>query len=162
MKRFQAFLFFLLSCIALSAQQAGETPGMEFVCELRVNIGQARVVGPTPQGERVVIPITGGTFEGPLLKGEVLPGGADYQLVDRLHGHTHLEAIYCIRTIDGVTIHVRNEGVLTQSDKNFYFMTSPRFEAPIGSAYDWLNNAIFVCRPSVVNGVVILKVWKAF
>ena len=160
MKRIHAILFFILSCLALSAQQASDAPRLEFVCELKVTIGQARVVGPTPQGDRVVIPITGGTFEGPAIKGEVLAGGADYQLIDRAHNRTYLEAIYCIRTADGVTIHVRNEGVLTQSDKGFYFMTSPRFEAPIGSAYEWLNNAVFVCRPSVVNGVVCLKVWK--
>lgn len=138
------------------AQQAD--PELEFVLELKVKLGNAFGVGKTAHGNRFVIPITGGTFEGPRIKGEVLEGGADYQLQNQEMGRTDLEAIYCIRTDDGVSIHVRNRGIIGNDG---YFYCSPTFEAPMDSKYAWLNNAIYVCRPSgFVNGGIGLKVWK--
>lgn len=129
-------------------------PELEYVMELRVDLDEAFGVGPTAMGNRHVIPIKGGTFEGPRLKGEILEGGADYQLQNQ--GRTDLEAIYCIRTEDGVNIHVRNTGLIAGS----YFYCTPKFEAPRDSKYAWLNDAIYVCKPSGFqkNGVS-LKVW---
>ena len=90
-----AFLSIVLLCTAMTAmaQQVVSVPGpeTEFVMQLRVTLGEAYSVGETPQGKRLVIPITGGTFEGPLLKGTILNGGADYQLADGTR--TSLEAI---------------------------------------------------------------------
>lgn len=135
-------------------------PQMEYVCELKVTCGKAYSIGKTQHGERVVIPITGGTFEGSDIKGIVLEGGADYQLVDKNKGRTELEAIYCIRTDDGVTIHVRNKGLLVTGAGSFYFRTVPSFEAPQDSRYDWLNNAIFICEPKVERDYISLKIWR--
>ncbi len=144
----------IASC-ACFAQQAD--PELEFVLELKVKLGQAFGVGKVTQGNRFVIPITGGTFEGPNIKGEVLPGGADYQMQNMDKGRTDLEAIYCIRTDDGVSIHVRNNGIIAGN----YFYCSPKFEAPLDSKYAWLNNAIYVCKPSgFMDGGIALKVWK--
>lgn len=133
---------------------------MEFAFEIKCKCDAGYSVGLTSKGERFIIPIVGGTFEGPNIKGIVLPGGADYQLRDNEHGRTELEAIYSIQTEDGVNIHVRNWGVLVQNDKDFYFRTSPKFEAPNDSKYDWLNNAIFVCTPGFGDGYISLKMWK--
>lgn len=149
--------FFALVC---HAQTSLHAPELEFVCELKVTCDKAYTVGKTAHGERVVIPITGGTFEGPLMKGIVLGGGADYQLVDHEKGRTELEAIYSIRTEDGVNIHIRNLGILFNGPNGFYFRTAPKFEAPNDSKYDWLNNAIFVCVPEVKKEYISLKVWK--
>lgn len=68
-------------------------PQLEFALQLRVTIDGAYTVGETERGKRIVIPITGGTFEGPLLKGTILPGGADYQMANADGTHTELEAI---------------------------------------------------------------------
>lgn len=138
-------------------------PDLEFVCELNVRCDGTYRVGKTPHGTRQVIPIVGGTFEGPGIKGEVLPGGADYQM--QCEGHTEIEAIYSIKTDDGVNIHIRNCGII----KGNYFRTSPKFEAPIGSKYEWLNDGIFVCMPGQgkpgAGGAgpgftICLRVWK--
>lgn len=149
----------IIAALALTmtakAQQAD--PELEFVLELKVKLGQAFGVGKVTQGNRFVIPITGGTFEGPNIKGEVLPGGADYQMQNMDKGRTDLEAIYCIRTDDGVSIHVRNNGIIAGN----YFYCSPKFEAPLDSKYAWLNNAIYVCKPAgFMDGGIALKVWK--
>ena len=147
--------FVALLAVAFSSSAQTPEPELEFALELKVKLGQAYGVGETANGNRFIIPITGGTFEGPKIKGEVLPGGADYQMQGK--NHTDIEAIYCIRTDDGVNIHIRNKGIIAGN----YFYCSPKFEAPLGSKYAWLNDAIFVCRPSgFMDGGIMLKVWK--
>ena len=158
----------VISCLfALLTMAQGEAPQLEFVVELKVKCEGAYQVGETPHGNRFIIPIVGGTFEGPQMKGTILPGGADYQLQDNAHGRTELEAIYSIRTDDGVNIHVRNRGLIctgqdSEGRPQFYFRTAPQFEAPMDSKYAWLNNAIYVCQPSMggEQGLICLKVWK--
>ena len=141
--------------VVLSSMAQAADPELEFVLELKVKLGQAFSCGENAHGTRFVIPITGGSFEGPKVKGEVLPGGADYQLQGK--NRTDLEAIYCIRTEDGVSIHVRNNGII----KGNYFYCSPKFEAPLDSKYAWINDGIYVCKPSgfMADGIA-LKVWK--
>ncbi len=148
-----------LLCLQMVATAQEFTPALEFVMQLRVKIGQVDRVGETPHGSRQSISITGGTFKGPRIEGEVLAGGADYQLSNG--SRTEVEAIYNIRTNDGVTIHVRNRGLITQGQDGFYFYTNPHFEAPMDSKYNWLNNNIFVCRIGEgMMGGVVLNVWR--
>ncbi len=144
-----------------------DSPRLEFAMQLKVLIDKPYSVGETHQGRRVVVPISGGTFVGPFIKGTILPGGADYQLVNADGTRTALEAIYSIRTDDGVYIHVRNRGIVV-NDKDAsgqprnYFMAAPQFEAPRDSRYAWLNDAVFVCRPETVSGFngIVLNVWQ--
>lgn len=155
------FFFIVLAASSMSAFAQQADPELEFVLQLNVKLGEAFGVGKTVKGNRFVIPIVGGTFEGPRIKGEVLNGGADYQLQNNELGRTDLEAIYCIRTDDGVNIHVRNNGIIANENGKSYFYCSPKFEAPADSKYAWLSNAIYVCRPAgFENGGIVLKVWK--
>ncbi|MBQ7419538.1 MAG: DUF3237 domain-containing protein [Prevotella sp.] len=151
-------------CIWLTIK-AQTTPETEFVMQLRVTLDAPYSIGETPQGRRTAIPITGGTFEGPLLRGTILNGGADWQLSDGQR--TTLEAIYSIKTDDGVYIHIRNRGIIYQGpdehgNPSFYFKAAPQFEAPKDSKYAWLNNALFLCAPdfSQQGGGITLNVWK--
>ncbi|KUR72638.1 hypothetical protein AQZ52_05200 [Novosphingobium fuchskuhlense] len=96
--------------------------------------------GLTPYGERFRVPIIGGHFEGPDLRGRILPGGADWQL-KRGDGYLELVADYYMETDDKVLIQVTNRG-LVQTQGGNYAMTTPRFEAPMGK-YGWLNQFIF-------------------
>ena len=162
------FAFVALS-LSASAQVAEpqNTPQLEFALQLKVTLGEAYTCGETQHGQRTIIPITGGTFEGPNIKGTIINGGADYQLNNKATGRTELEAIYCIKTDDGVNIHVRNRGIINsgkdeQGNPTFYFKAAPQFEAPVDSKYAWLNNAIFVCQPDFSGGFkgIVLNVWK--
>jgi len=163
MKQILLLIALVMTSLSIRAQsyQPKETPQLEFAMQLRVTLDNAYVVGETPHGRRQVIPITGGTFEGPLLKGTILSGGADYQLGSADGSRTELEAIYSIRTDDGVNIHVRNRGLICTGE-SFYFKAAPQFEAPADSKYAWLNNAIFVCQPEWNNSFkgIVLNVWK--
>lgn len=155
-----AKVFLILFALSIGMTVKAQDPVFEFVMELRVKIDQPFSVGKTPKGQRTIIPITGGTFEGPKLKGEILSSGADYQLSDEATHRTEVEAIYCIRTDDGVNIHVRNCGLITMQEGGFYFVTSPRFEAPKDSKYNFLNNATFICKPGKpVEGALSLMIW---
>jgi hypothetical protein len=80
---------------------------------------------------------------------------------------TEINAIYSIKTDDGVVIHVRNAGLIyapkdknNQEVKEFYFRAAPEFEAPIDSKYAWLNNAIFICKAEGKDGYISIQVWK--
>ena len=154
---------FVILPLSVSAQNA---PELEFALQLKVTLGETFSIENTQHGRRTVIPITGGTFEGPLLKGTIISGGADYQIANA-QGRTELEAIYCIKTDDGVYIHVRNRGIISNApDANgqpsFYFKAAPQFEAPADSKYGWLNNALFVCAPDFSANFkgIVLNVWK--
>ena len=91
-------IVFLTSVMIASAQVNApkETPQLEFALQLQVTLGETYQVGDTQHGQRIVIPITGGTFEGPAIKGTIINGGADYQLANKALNRTELEAIYSI------------------------------------------------------------------
>ena len=113
-------------------------------------------VGATAKGQRRVIAIEGGTFEGPQIKGRILPGGADYQII-RSDGIAELDARYTIETDDGALIYVTNQGYrhgpadiiqrITEGEdvdpSLYYFRTAFRFETG-AEKYDWLNRIIAV------------------
>jgi hypothetical protein len=119
----------------------------ELMWEAKVKIGKMIMVGESKHGTRRVIPITGGTFSGPNIKGEVLPGGEDWQIV-RPDGDTELYARYLLKTDDGVVIQVINRALIHAPVKGevggFYVKSVLDLEAPNESKYKYLNHAIFL------------------
>lgn len=117
----------------------------EFMFEAKVKIGNMINVGESKRGVRRVIPITGGTFNGPKIKGEVLPGGEDWQLV-RPDGDTELYARYLLKTHDGHVIQIINQVLMHMGTPNegFYCRSVIDLEAPVDSHYDYLNHSIFI------------------
>ena len=168
MKKIALLVLLTIVVLNVSAQTypPKNTPQLEFALQLRVTLGEAFSINNTQHGRRTVIPITGGEFEGPNLKGTIINGGADYQL-NGADGRSEIEAIYCIKTDDGVYIHVRNRGIIANGKDAdgkpaFYFKAAPQFEAPADSKYGWLNNALFVCEPEWTQSFkgIVLNVWK--
>jgi len=133
--------------VPLNSQSSAPThanpPHMEFVYEETVTLGASMHPGATPFGERNIVPITGGTFSGPRLKGKILPGGWDWQL--STNGCFLISANYMIQTDDGVIINVDNRGRVCSKPgvKPGPIFTTPVFEAPLG-AYEWLNGGAYV------------------
>ena len=117
-----------------------------FVFEVHVKIGERIALGPTPQGERAIVPILGGHAEGPDFQGEVLPG-ADWQL-KRADGVWELEARYALRARDGAVVQIVNCGLLVlpseSRDGGLYLRTAPIFAAPKDGPHAWLNRSLFV------------------
>jgi hypothetical protein len=141
-----------------------EPPGTELALELFVTIAPRVEVGASDDGVRQFIPITGGRFRGNGIRGEVLAGGADWQL-RRPDGVVEVLALYSIRTDDGAVIVVDNRGIIVpppdRPQAGAYVRTAPRFHAPQGK-YDWLNKTVFVgtITPAPEGGAVIIRVFR--
>jgi len=159
----------LLAAAAFAQDDAGKrwpvpdvtAPGTELVMELYVTIAPAVGVGPSDHGIRRFIPITGGRFAGAGIKGEILAGGADWQL-GRADGVAEVNAVYSIKTDDGAVIEVENQGIITPANGGIgYARTNPRFHAPTGR-YDWLNKTFFVgtIAPAAESGAVVIRIFK--
>ena len=128
----------------------------ELLMDLTVEVGELLSMGAAPQGERRVVGILGGTFRGPGLRGEVLPGGADWQLARR-DGVVELDAHYALKESGGGIIRVVSQGyrhgpaeVLEALARGeavdpgaYFFHTFMRFET--GAPHlDWLNKTMAV------------------
>lgn len=138
-------------------------PRTEFVYEAVVEIAPTIPLGDGPLGERRIVPITGGTFEGPDIRGVVLPGGADRQLI-RKDGVRRLDALYEMRAEDGAVITVRNRVLIDpgRGGGPDYRFSSLDITAPEGP-HAWLNRLVFVgtlnsLRPS--REAVLIRVFK--
>ncbi len=68
---------------------------------LRVTVATPQSIGAVPHGTRRTVPITGGDFEGPRLRGSVLPGGSADWLLLRADGVLELDLRATLRTDDG-------------------------------------------------------------
>jgi hypothetical protein len=113
-------------------------------------------IGATPHGTRVIAPVPGGQFEGPRLRGKVLPGSSDWTLL-RADGVLELDLRLTLQTDDGALIYLASFGlrhgppdVLAALARGeavpptaYYFRTAPRFET--GAAkYEWLNRVVAI------------------
>jgi hypothetical protein len=117
-------------------------PKTEFVYEGLFDLEPVMMLGQGPLGERRIIPIAGGVFAGPRLKGKILPG-ADRQLV-RKDGAKMLNALYELQTDDGAVITVNNRVLIDKRpDGTPYVFSNIDITAPEGP-YDWLNHLVFV------------------
>jgi hypothetical protein len=131
------------------------------VLQLYVKLADKISVGKTDDGERFIVPITGGHFIGKHnIKGEVMSGGADWQ-VQRADGVKNITAIYSIKTDDGTVITVDNRGIVLRDGSSRYARTVPKFHAPEGK-YDWLNKRMFTGSIESMKAprAVIIRVYE--
>src|SRR5687767_5069073 len=94
-----------LVAVATVFAQTPPPPRLTLAFELRATVAAPLEVGDVAQGRRRIVPITGGTFEGPGIRGKILPGGADWQII-RPDGFTELDTRYTIETDKGQIIYV--------------------------------------------------------
>jgi hypothetical protein len=167
----------LIVCMALlvataAGAQTPPAPKLVFAFELRAQVGPPLVVGQVPAGTRRIVQITGGTFEGPGIKGKVVPGGADWQII-RADGFSELDTRYTLETDKGQTIYVQNAGMrhappdvmqkllAGQPVDNalVYFRTVPKFETA-APELQWLTRAIFVGLGERYPNDVVVRFWR--
>jgi hypothetical protein len=129
---------------------------LELLMRLAVDVGELVSMGPAPLGERRVVNILGGTFEGPRMRGEVLPGGADWQIARR-DGVLDLDARYVLKEQGGGLVRVVSRGyrhgpgevlaALARGEDvdpgTYFFRTTMRFETGAPDLA-WLNGTIAV------------------
>jgi hypothetical protein len=130
----------------------------EFLCTVTAYVDWRQVidVGATPHGIRQVIYIKGGKFEGPKIKGVVLPGGGDWfvrradQLVEVdvrcvLRTDDNQLIYCCLRGINEMTAEVAIKAISGQSidSSKYYFRVAAVIETG-SKKYAWLNRIVAV------------------
>ena len=149
-------------------------PRFEYVMQTRVITGRGMAMGSYGgTGQRIMVPVVGGDFEGPGLKGRVIPGGTEWPLV-RPDGVGTIDARYTFKTDDGVFINIRNTGyrygppdVMERLNTgqgwidpaSYYFRTYTVFEAPVGK-YDWLSRFVFLGIAERVPELLYVRYYK--
>jgi len=161
-----------MAVVAGPAQSAPAPPRLTLAMEIHARVGPPLEVGDIAAGRRRIIPILGGTFEGPGLKGRVLPGGADWQVVQR-DGLSVLDTRYTLETDKGQVIYIQNAGLrhappevtaklLAGQDVDpslVYFRTVPKFETAAPDL-QWLTRTIFVGTGERHPEDVVIRVWR--
>ncbi|HEY4012977.1 MAG TPA: DUF3237 domain-containing protein [Polyangiaceae bacterium] len=123
---------------------------------LEVAVAPPQKIGAVPHGTRTTAPITSGRFEGPRLRGHVLPGSGDWTLL-RSDGVLELDLRVTLQTDDGALVHMASFGLrhgppevlaaLARGEpvdpSTYYFRTTPRFETG-HPKYAFLNRILAV------------------
>jgi len=124
---------------------------------LHVEVATPQNIGAVPYGSRRTAALSGGRFEGPRLRGRVVPGGsADWQLL-RSDGVLEMDLRITLETDDGALISMKSFGLRhgppeimaalgrgeVVDPSTYYFRTTPRFETG-HPAYAFLNRLITV------------------
>src|SRR5262249_39040924 len=124
---------------------------------LQVDVARPLEVGAVPHGTRRIVPITGGQFEGPQLRGTVQPGSSADWLLVRADGVLELDLRVTLQTDDGPLISMTSFGLrhgpadviaaLGRGESidpaRYYFRTTPRFETA-HPKYAFLNRLLAV------------------
>ncbi|RVU05656.1 DUF3237 domain-containing protein [Novosphingobium umbonatum] len=148
------------------------TPALEPVCTLTIALTKPHEMGACGTGTRRIIPIKGGTVDGPRIKGRILDVGADWQTV-LADGVAQLDARYAIETEDGAVIEVLSQGMRHMAPEvaaraaagedipftDYYMRTFVRLETGHAS-YDWVNRALFLAAGGKRGAVVELDIFQ--
>ncbi|MAZ16723.1 MAG: hypothetical protein CL535_10405 [Ahrensia sp.] len=136
-------------------------PDLEFALEIRLTLKKPRLElnGLPRGGNRLSVQIEQGEFEGPLLKGKILPGGGEWPHI-RTDDVFCFDARYHLQEDDGTIILIQNSGYRHASPEvqerlwalrpgdvvppdAYYFRSMTRFETAPGK-HDWLARHVFV------------------
>lgn len=149
-----------------------QPPELDYLATIEVLVAEPIEVGPTRTGRRRVIPIEGGTVSGPELRGRVLRGGADFQLISSATT-SELDARYVLETEDGERLFVTNSAYRTGAAadiealaagervpaERIYFRCVPRFEAA-GERWRWLEHTVVIGSGRREPDRVIIDLWR--
>ncbi|KAK6206629.1 hypothetical protein LQW54_007581 [Pestalotiopsis sp. IQ-011] len=155
-----ATLITSVMAVAMPAVRAATpaSPGLTYLYTANVTLGTSFSMGVGPQGERVAIPIVGGTFSGPNINGTILDLGADWGWIDTHNNQVtfHPDTRYNLRTSDGANIYIQTEGP-AQADGTTHLRE--KFET--GSPdYYWLNNIVAIGILTSGDGYVVIDTWQ--
>lgn len=123
---------------------------------LDVDSANSAQIGKTPEGQRTIAPVAGGTFDGERLNGKVLPGGADWVRF-RADGTMVIDVRLTLKTDDEALIYLSYQGrftgaagVMAQLAQgktlaagSYSLVTVAKFECG-DERYAWLNDVIAV------------------
>lgn len=130
----------------------------EFLLDLTLQVQTPQNLG-SSDGGRLIVPVSGGTFAGPRLKGTIVPPGGDW-IVQRPDGSRLLDVRLLLQTEDGQKIYVSWRGIAyTPPGGTLNSRILPVFETT-APKYAWLNNvvAVGVYRPDL--GKIAYRIYR--
>jgi hypothetical protein len=147
-------------------------PRLEYLMTYRADLKDPVDIGAVPSGNRRIFDVTGGSFEGPRLKGRLLPSGGDWLLIGT-DGIGRLDVRGTFETEDGAHVYAQYFGVLVLNEAvmgsltqgretqygDTYFMTQPRFETGHPD-YTWLNSVVAIAEGRVLPNAVEYRVFQ--
>src|SRR4030095_8502867 len=171
-KLFASLILVQILIMSAQSQNTPAPPKLEFAFEVRAEVADPIVLGEMPNGTRRIVNILGGTFEGPKVKGKVLAGGADWQII-RKDGFTELDARYTLQTDSGRLIYVSNIGMrhaapevmkrLNAGERvdpaEVYFRAVPKFETS-APELEWLTRSVFVATGERSPNAVLIRYFR--
>jgi len=132
---------------------------LEPLFEINAEIGVPTVIANAPGGTRVIVPVTGGKFEGPRLKGTVEASGADWFLI-RPDGVGVIDVRLVLKADDGEAIYMTYTGRGTMTANGLQgISTAPTFEASTKGKYAWLNSVQAIAEGETTPGGVRYKLF---
>ena len=150
--------------LAAATNEKGANPAQddklqsEFLLDLTLEAQTPQNLASTGSS-RLIVPVSGGTFTGPSLKGTIIPPGGDW-IVQRPDGSRVLDVRILLQTDDGQKIYVSWRGIAaTTPDGKFNARILPVFETA-APKYAWLNSvvAVGVYRPDL--GKIAYRVYR--
>jgi len=156
---------------------ANNPPDLEFLFEARVKLHlPAMDVGSMSDGQRVIFFVKDGTFEGPHLRGRIVPdAGADWIRI-RPDGTALLDVRFCLETHDKALLYLHWQGRFWSSPEDaeyaldaekpddptgawrYYFRAAPQFETG-DPRYAWLNQIVAVSTTRTGDGGPIHRIF---
>ena len=130
----------------------------EFLLDLTLEAQTPHNLGSAGVG-RLIVPVSGGTFAGPRLKGTIVPPGGDW-IIQRPDGSRILDVRILLQTDDGQKIYVSWRGIAyVPPGGAFNARILPVFETA-APKYEWLNNvvAVGVYRPDL--GKIVYRIYR--
>jgi hypothetical protein len=141
--------------------------------DIVVDLSPRLNIGSGPFGQRILFGAAGGSFDGPKLRGDVLPGGGDWALV-RPDGALTLDVRLTLRTHDDALVHMTYGGRWITPPElradiadpvkryqvdpaQYYFRTNPLFETG-AKQYAWLNDIVCVGAGYLIDGGIAYQV----
>jgi uncharacterized protein DUF3237 len=143
---------------AQTSPAGDETLRSEFLLDLVLDTQPANNVG-SPGVTRVIVPVSGGTFNGPKLKGTVVGPGGDW-ILRRPDGSSILDVRIILQTDDGQKIYMTYRGIsITPAGGTQYWRIVPVFETG-AEKYAWLNNIVAVGVHRAMPGKVAYRIYQ--
>jgi|SRR5215813_4188051 len=145
----------------------------QLLFRLHITLQPALDLGVTPLGQRRIVPVAGGTFDGPRLRGAVLPqAGADYLLM-RSDMVFQQDVRLILQTDDGELIFMSYRGVRRATPEvagrlargepvdasQYYLRTAPFFETA-APRHAWINSIVAIGVGERLPDAVVYHVFE--
>ncbi|KAK5711715.1 hypothetical protein LTR15_012310 [Elasticomyces elasticus] len=152
------------------------SPSLQFLFHLECDMEAFRHIGQGPYGDRSTVIFKTGRFEGPRMRGQILPGGGDWEIVRDHDGDqqtAHLNTRYNLVTHDGATIYLQTTGTRTGKKSvlsklgDDTSITPDQFKMRLNLTmetgdprYSWINQGVFVASSGRVGDQVIYDAYE--